>query len=120
MYGLQHGALAHTEQQAIKGPKITSVKLFKRENQRSNLYKKKIMYGKTFYSESDIRNNCMFNETNEPKCTFKTRQTIMHGIYKESCMIKIIDASKTTCNARHVHGHPGCSTSEVYGKKLNQ
>ena len=23
MYGLQHGALAHTEQQAIKGPKIT-------------------------------------------------------------------------------------------------
>ena len=39
MYGLQHGALAHTEQQAIKGPKITSVKPFKRENQRSNLYK---------------------------------------------------------------------------------
>ena len=38
MYGLQHGALAHTEQQAIKGPKITSVKPFKRENQRSNLY----------------------------------------------------------------------------------
>ena len=36
MYGLQHGALAHTEQQAIKGPKITtSVKLFKWENQRS-------------------------------------------------------------------------------------
>ena len=31
MYGLQHGALAHTEQYAIKGPKITSVKLFKRE-----------------------------------------------------------------------------------------
>ena len=28
MYGLQHGALAHTEQQAIKGPKITSVKPF--------------------------------------------------------------------------------------------
>ena len=26
MFGLQHGALAHTEQQAIKGPKITSVK----------------------------------------------------------------------------------------------
>ena len=24
MYGVQHGALAHTEQQAIKGPKITS------------------------------------------------------------------------------------------------
>ena len=41
MYGLQHGALAHTEQQAIKGPKITSVKPFKRENQRSNLYKTK-------------------------------------------------------------------------------
>ena len=39
MFGLQHGALAHTEQQAIKGPKITSVKPFKRENQRSNLYK---------------------------------------------------------------------------------
>ena len=39
MYGLQHEALAHTEQQAIKGPKITSVKPFKRENQRSNLYK---------------------------------------------------------------------------------
>ena len=36
MYGLQHGALAHTEQQAIKGPKVTSVKPFKRENQRSN------------------------------------------------------------------------------------
>ena len=42
MYGLQHGALAHTEQQAIKGPKITSVKPFKRENQRSNLYKIKL------------------------------------------------------------------------------
>ena len=41
MYDLQHGALAHTEQQAIKGPKFTSVKPFKRENQRSNLYKKK-------------------------------------------------------------------------------
>ena len=26
MYGLQHGALAHIEQQAIKGPRITSVK----------------------------------------------------------------------------------------------
>ena len=39
MYGLRHGALAHTEQQAIKGPKITSVLPFKRENQRSNLYK---------------------------------------------------------------------------------
>ena len=31
--------MAHTEQQAIKGPKITSVKPFKRENQRSDLYK---------------------------------------------------------------------------------
>ena len=41
MYGLQHGALAHTEQQAIRGPKITSVKPFKQENQRSNLYKKR-------------------------------------------------------------------------------
>ena len=25
MYGLQHGAFIHTEQQVIKGPKITSV-----------------------------------------------------------------------------------------------
>ena len=41
MYGIQHGALAHTEQQVIKGPKITSVKLFKRENQRYNLYIKR-------------------------------------------------------------------------------
>ena len=41
MYGIQHRALAHTEQQAIKAPKITSVKPFKRENQRSNLYKKR-------------------------------------------------------------------------------
>ena len=35
MYGLQYGALAHTEQQSvnmIKGPKITSVKPFKQEN----------------------------------------------------------------------------------------
>ena len=39
MYSLQHRVLAHTEQQAIKGPKITSVKPFKQENQRSNLYK---------------------------------------------------------------------------------
>ena len=30
IYGLQHRALAHTEQQAKKGPKKTSVKLFKR------------------------------------------------------------------------------------------
>ena len=41
MYGLQQGALAHTEQQAIKGPKITSVKPIKQEKQRSYLYKKK-------------------------------------------------------------------------------
>ena len=41
MYGLQHGALAHTEQQATQGPKIISTKPFKQENQRSNLYKKK-------------------------------------------------------------------------------
>ena len=41
-YGLQHRALAHTEQQDIKGPKLTSEKNpFKRENQRYNLYKKK-------------------------------------------------------------------------------
>ena len=38
MYGLQHRALVHTEQHAIKGPKITSVKPFKQENQWSNLY----------------------------------------------------------------------------------
>ena len=38
MYGLQHGVLAHTEQKAIKGPKITSVKPFKRENQRSSTH----------------------------------------------------------------------------------
>ena len=38
MNGLQHGALVNIEQ-AIKGPKITGVKPFKRENQRSNLYK---------------------------------------------------------------------------------
>ena len=29
MHGLQHGALVHTEQKAIKGPKITTVKPFK-------------------------------------------------------------------------------------------
>ena len=39
MYSLQHGALAHTKQQTIKGPKITSVKPFRRENKRSYLYK---------------------------------------------------------------------------------
>ena len=41
MCGLQHGALAHAEQQAIKGPKISSVKPFIREYQQSNLYKKR-------------------------------------------------------------------------------
>ena len=43
MYGLQHGSLAHTEQKAIKGPKITrlSVKTFKVKNQRSILHKKR-------------------------------------------------------------------------------
>ena len=40
-YGLQHGAMTNTKQQAIKGPNITSVKPFKGENQRSNLYKKR-------------------------------------------------------------------------------
>ena len=38
-YGLQHGTLAHTKQQAIKGPTITRVKSFKWKNQRSYLYK---------------------------------------------------------------------------------
>ena len=38
MYGLQHRALPHTKQQAIKGPNITSVKPFKLENQRSSTY----------------------------------------------------------------------------------
>ena len=47
MYGLQHGVLAHTKQQAIKGLKITSVNPFKRENQRSNLYKIKNKKKKT-------------------------------------------------------------------------
>ena len=40
MYGLQHGSLAHTEQKAIKGLKIKSVKPSKRENQRSNTFGK--------------------------------------------------------------------------------
>ena len=40
MYGLRHGALAHTEQKAIKGLKITSVKPFKGENQRSDRQQK--------------------------------------------------------------------------------
>ena len=39
-YGLQHGALAHTKQQASKGPKVTSVKLLKQEKQRAILYHK--------------------------------------------------------------------------------
>ena len=43
-YGLQHGALSHTKQQAIKCPqKDTSVKPFKREKQWSYLYKKREM-----------------------------------------------------------------------------
>ena len=42
MYGLQHGALAHIELQVIKGPKITSVKPFKRENQRSKSNEKHV------------------------------------------------------------------------------
>ena len=41
MYGLQHEALAQTEQQAIKGLKTNCVKPLKRENQRSNLSKKR-------------------------------------------------------------------------------
>ena len=40
MYSFQPGALAHTEQTAIKCSKITSVKPFNQENQRSNIYKK--------------------------------------------------------------------------------
>ena len=40
-YGLQHGFLAHTEQQALKGLKMTSVKASKQEKQRSNIYKKR-------------------------------------------------------------------------------
>ena len=40
-YGFQHGDLAHKEQRAIKAPKTSSVKPFKRENQQSNLYKKR-------------------------------------------------------------------------------
>ena len=40
-YGFQHGALAHTEQQAIKDQKMTSLKPFKREDQRYNQYKKR-------------------------------------------------------------------------------
>ena len=53
MYALQHGALVHTEQKAIKGPKITSVKPFKRENQRSNLYKKRESLSK--YKKQNIK-----------------------------------------------------------------
>ena len=36
-YGLKHGALAHTKQQAIRGSKMTNVKQFKQENLLSNL-----------------------------------------------------------------------------------
>ena len=35
-YDLQLEAMAHMEQQAIKGPKMTSVTLIKLDNQRSN------------------------------------------------------------------------------------
>ena len=38
-YGVQHGALTHTEQQAIKGQKDTNVKPFKWEKQLPNLFK---------------------------------------------------------------------------------
>ena len=34
MYGLQHGALAHTEQQAVKGPNI-----YKKKQETRNTYK---------------------------------------------------------------------------------
>ena len=34
-YGLQHRALALSEHQAVKGPKLTRLKPFKQENQRS-------------------------------------------------------------------------------------
>ena len=37
MYCLQHGAFVHTEQQAIKGPKITSVKPFQRDLKTNGL-----------------------------------------------------------------------------------
>lgn len=52
MYGLQHRGVAFTEQQAIKGPKLTSVKQYKQENKRSNtcIYeklKKRNTYKKT-------------------------------------------------------------------------
>ena len=39
-YCLQHGVLAHNEQQGIKAPIRTSVLRFKREKQQFNLYKK--------------------------------------------------------------------------------
>ena len=71
MYGVQHGALAHTEQQAIKGPKITSVKPFKQENQWSNLYKKK-------------------NEKRETRINYINKQQLLYIISKNTCM-HIID-----------------------------
>ena len=37
MYGLKQGALAHTEQNAIKGPKITSVKPFKQKKNNGHI-----------------------------------------------------------------------------------
>ena len=39
-YGLKHGLLAHIKHQAIKDPIMSSVKKFKQENQRYNLYQK--------------------------------------------------------------------------------
>ena len=58
MYGLQHGALALVEQQAIKGPTVTSVKPFKPENQRSNLYNK-----------NEKRKTRIITSTNDNYCT---------------------------------------------------
>ena len=41
--------MAHTEQQAIKGPKITSVKPFNRENQMHALWDKMTQYDSFMY-----------------------------------------------------------------------
>ena len=40
-YGHQHRALVHTEKQAIKGPKMTSVKSFQQDNHQPYLYQKR-------------------------------------------------------------------------------
>ena len=69
MYGLQHGALAHTEQKAIKGPKITNVETFKRENQRSNLYKKR-----------ETRNTLLSQALESEKSCIK---------YKDKCLFRL-------------------------------